>query len=281
MTRRAVIVATGNLDSLPAEVQDVSNILSSAGWVVRLRIGADATRAGLARAVSEGPCDLAWFGCHAGADGFALGDGVLSAPDLGVWLAQMGATECVLNACHSLEHVTAIQRAADCGVACSIDPAGVSDALAWVTGVAIARAFVTGGDMAAAVAAATGNGITLYRYIPRGGRGTGRAGRMSNEDQELLRQLVSAIKGDGYTGIGLIRQWQNLSESLANYVEEQEKWRAEQQRVNQTHEERLRALEGQKPIAMSERSAYIAIISVAAVALLMLIAVIVLNGGLR
>ena len=143
MTRRAVIVATGNLDSLPAEVQDVSNILSSAGWVVRLRIGADATRAGLARAVSEGPCDLAWFGCHAGADGFALGDGVLSAPDLGVWLAQMGATECVLNACHSLEHVTAIQRAADCGVACSIDPAGVSDALAWVTGVAIARAFVT------------------------------------------------------------------------------------------------------------------------------------------
>ena len=104
---------------------------------------------------------------------------------------------------------------------------------------------------------------------------------MSQDDQELLRQLVSAIKGDGYTGIGLIRQWQNLSESLANYVEEQEKWRAEQQRVHLAHEERLRALEGQKPIAMSERSAYIAIISVAAVALLMLIAVIVLNGGVR
>ncbi len=104
---------------------------------------------------------------------------------------------------------------------------------------------------------------------------------MSSEDQELLRQLVSAIKGDGYTGIGLVKQWQNLSDSLANYVEEQEKWRAEQLRVNQEYAERLRALEGGKPVAMTERSAYIAIISVAAVALLMLIAVIVLNGGLQ
>ena len=33
---RAVIVATGDLDSLPAEVQTVANTLSAAGWTVRL-----------------------------------------------------------------------------------------------------------------------------------------------------------------------------------------------------------------------------------------------------
>jgi hypothetical protein len=41
---RAVIVAAGDLDSLPGEVQTVSNTLSAAGWTVRLCIGPDATR---------------------------------------------------------------------------------------------------------------------------------------------------------------------------------------------------------------------------------------------
>jgi hypothetical protein len=44
---RAVIVATGDLDHLPQEIQTVSNVLNAAGWTVRLCIGADATRAGL------------------------------------------------------------------------------------------------------------------------------------------------------------------------------------------------------------------------------------------
>lgn len=51
---RAVIVAAGDLDSLPGEVQAVSNTLSAAGWTVRLCIGADATRAGLLAAAGEG-----------------------------------------------------------------------------------------------------------------------------------------------------------------------------------------------------------------------------------
>ena len=36
---RAVIIAAGDLDSLPAEIQTVSNTLSAAGWTVRLCIG--------------------------------------------------------------------------------------------------------------------------------------------------------------------------------------------------------------------------------------------------
>lgn len=275
---RAIIVATGDLDSLPAEVQDVANILSAAGWTVRLCIGDDASRAGLARAAGEGAATLTWLGAHAGSDGFLLADGVLPAADWGAWLAQVEAPETVINTCYSLEHVTAIQRRAAAGVACTIDPTGVGDKLAWLAGVAIARNFVATGDMAAAVAAVSGNG---YRYIPRGGRGGGGGGRMSNEDQELLRQLVMAIKGDGMTGLGLIKQWQQLADGLARFMDEERAARVEQGRVNQEHDTRLRALEGGKPVAMSERSAYIAVTVVAAVAVLLLVAVLILGGGLR
>ena len=61
---RCVIVAAGDLDNLPAEIQTVANVLSAAGWTVRLCIGADATRAGLLAAAGEGDVDLAWFGLH-------------------------------------------------------------------------------------------------------------------------------------------------------------------------------------------------------------------------
>jgi hypothetical protein len=32
---RAIIVAAGDLDNLPAEIQTVANVLSAAGWTVR------------------------------------------------------------------------------------------------------------------------------------------------------------------------------------------------------------------------------------------------------
>ena len=44
---RAVIVATGDLDHLPQEIQTVSNVLNAAGWKVQLCLGPDASRAGL------------------------------------------------------------------------------------------------------------------------------------------------------------------------------------------------------------------------------------------
>jgi hypothetical protein len=56
---RAVIVAAGDLDSLPAEVSTVANTLSSAGWTVRLCVGGDATRAGLLKRKPDQAVDLA------------------------------------------------------------------------------------------------------------------------------------------------------------------------------------------------------------------------------
>lgn len=281
MTRRAVIVASGDLPDIPAEAQDIANILSAAGWIVHLCSGADASRAGLARAANEGGAALAWIDAHADERGFGLADGVLPAADLGAWLAQIGAGECVLNTCYSLEHVTAIQRAAPVGVACTIDRAGVGDALARVVGVSIARCYVETGDMARAVREAAGSESGGYRYIPRGGRRGGGTGGMGIEDQELLRQLVAAIRGDGMTGAGLIVQWQQLANRLDTFMIEERRARLEQERVNDEHERRLAALEGGKPVAMTERSIYIGIIAVVAVAVLLLVATLLLDGGLR
>ena len=282
MMRRAVIVASSDMPDMPAEAQDVANILSAAGWTVRLCIGDDASRAGLARAASEGRAQLAWVDAHADERGFALADGVIAAADLGAWLAQLGASECVLNTCYSLEHVTAIQRAAPVGVACTIDRAGVGDTLARVMGVSIARCYVEVGDLARAVKEGAGEGEGGYRYTPRGGRrGGGDGGRMNMDDSEVLRQLVGAIKGDGMTGDGLIAQWRQLDRRMNEFMAEERAARLEQERVNDQHDRRLRSLEGNKPVAMSERTAYIAIASVAATAALMLLALLVLNGGLR
>ena len=233
---RAVIVANGgNLDSLPDEVQDVANAFSAAGWTVRLCIHADASRAGLQQAAKEGAAELAWFGCHSSAAGFVLDDGTLSPAELGRWLTEVGACECVLNACYSLEHVTAIQRAAaDTGVACAIDPLGVDDKLAWASGVSIARSYVESGDMAQAVGAVSGNG---YRYVPRGGRGAGERRRMpvDKNTEEQLAKLVRAVLGEPDAGyIGLVAAVGRLQAQIAAMAEEQRVrneeqhiWRAE------------------------------------------------------
>ncbi|TXH53490.1 MAG: hypothetical protein E6Q97_13170, partial [Desulfurellales bacterium] len=183
---RAVIVAAGDLDSLPGEVQAVSNTLSAAGWTVRLCIGADATRAGLLAAAGEGDVDLAWFGLHSGADGFALSDGVWPPSQLGVWLRNVNACDCVLNSCYSIEHVDAIQRAADSvGVACTINPAGVDDTLAWQVGVHLARAYAVTEDLRASVQWASGSGSLAYRFIPpaaEAAAGGIRGGRMAMDE---------------------------------------------------------------------------------------------------
>ena len=194
---RAVIIAAGDLDSLPGEVQAVSNTLSAAGWTVRLCIGADASRAGLLAAAGEGTVDLAWFGLHSSADGFALSDGVWPPSQLGTWLRNVNACDCVLNSCYSIEHVDAIQRAADSvGVACTINPAGVDDALAWQVGVHLARAYAVTEDLRSSVQWASGAGSLAYRFIPpaaEAAAGGIRGGRMAMDESAGIREDLRQI----------------------------------------------------------------------------------------
>jgi hypothetical protein len=270
---RAIVVAAGDLDALPAEVSTVANTLSSAGWTVRLCVGGDATRAGLLAAAGEGDVALAWFGVHSDADGFALTDGVYSPSQLGVWLRNVSARECVLNACYSVEHVDAIQRAADVDVACTIDPAGVDSTEAWQWGVYAVRAYVQTGDLQQAVRQASGFGALQYRFIPCGGvKVRGRVGRMPPDRiEEQLSSLLRAVRGDSENNVpGLAQQMRDLQAMLLVMQNEQRAWR-------DSVDTRLRALEQSAPVSMSGRSIVFAALLTVIVMALILVGVIMLN----
>ena len=284
---RCVIVATGDLDNLPAEIQTVANVLSAAGWTVRLCIGADATRAGLLAAAGEGDVDLAWFGLHSGADGFALSDGVWPPAQLGTWLRNVNACDCVLNSCYSIEHVDAIQRAADSvGVACTINPAGVDDALAWQVGVHLARAYAVTEDLRSSVQWASGAGSLAYRFIPpaaEAAAGGIRGGRMAMDEsagiRDDLRLLMQAVQGDGRTGApGLLPRVAALQASFDAMATEQRQWREEQREWRADVERRIGQLERPKPVVVSERSVYVASVLIVLLLAGLLAAVMLFNG---
>ena len=277
MPNRAVIVAAGDLDNLPAEVSTVANTLSAAGWTVRLCVGGDASRAGLLAAAGEGDARLAWFGLHSSADGFALTDGTLSPSQLGVWLRNVGARECVLNSCYSVEHVDAIQRAAEVDIACTIAPGGVDDGEAWQWGAYAVRAYVQTGDLQQAVRQASGNGALQYRFIPCGGmKLRGRSvGRMPPDRiEEQLDSLIRAVRGDTINGVpGLVQRISDLQVTLTSMQTEQRQWR-------DGFDARLRALEqGKSPsVSVSPRTALFYTLVAIIVMALILLAVMMLNN---
>ena len=274
MPDRAVIVAAGDLDDLPAEVSTVANTLSAAGWTVRLCVGADASRAGLLAAAGEGDVRLAWFGLHSGTDGFALTDGTLSPAQLGVWLRNVSAREAVLNSCYSVEHVDAIQRAADVDVACTIAPAGVDSTEAWQWGVYAVRAYVQTGDLQQAVRQASGMGSLQYRFIPCGGmKLRGRVGRMPQDRiEEQLDSLIRAVRGDTVNGVpGLVQRLGEMQVTLLTMQTEQRQWR-------ESVDARLRALEQGRPaVNMSARTAAFVTLVTAIIMALVLVAIMALN----
>ncbi len=263
---KAIIVAAGDLEHLPSEIQTVSNTLSAAGWTVRLCLAGDASRAGLLAAAGEGDVDLAWFGLHSTADGFVLSDGIWPSSELGAWLRNVNACDVVLNSCYSIEHISAIQRAADgVGVACTINPAGVDDELAWQVGVHLVRAYAVTEDLRASVQWATGAGSLAYRYIPAAADAAGgiRGGRLAMDEsagiREDLRLLMQAVQGDSKIGApGLLPRVAALQVSFDAMVAEQREWREEQREWRADVERRISQLERPKPVVVSERSVYVA-----------------------
>ena len=281
---RAVIVAAGDLDSLPGEVQVVANTLSAAGWTVRLCLGPDASRSGLMAAAGEGDVDLAWFGLHSSAEGFVLSDGVWPPAQLGTWLRNVNACDVVLNSCYSVEHISAIQRAADgVGVACTIDPAGVDDELAWQVGVHLVRAYAVTEDLRASVQWASGAGSLAYRYVPPAAAGGIRGGRMAMDEsvgiREDLRLLMQAVQGDGRTGApGLLPRVAALQTSFDALLVEQRQWRDEQREWRADVERRLDQLERPKPVVVSERSVYVASVMIVLLLAGLLAGILLFNG---
>ena len=219
---RAIVIAadgSGDLDKLPAEIQTVANTLSANGWIVRLCLGADASRAGLMQA-AELPAELVWFGTHSTQAGLVLTDGVWPPSQLGVWLHNVGCRDVVLNSCFGIEHVEVIQRAADVAVVAAINPNGTDNSLAWQTGVHLVRSYVVNRNLQLAARQASGYGVLQYRYVPPPAFMEGRVEQRVNSDNrvphdEIRDQLASldrAIRGDKEYGIvGLLERVDRVS----------------------------------------------------------------------
>ena len=122
-----------------------------------------------------------------------------------------------------------------------------------------------------------------YRFIPPGGVGSVRGGRMATDEigevREQLTLLVQAVQGDGRTGApGLLPRVATLQASFDALITEQRQWREEQREWRSDVERRLDNLERPKPVVVSERSVYVASVMIVLLMGALLAAVLMFNG---
>ena len=157
-------LATG-LGKLSNESQEVVNVLSAAKFRLHL-FQNPVNRLELYRAVDRGPFSLGWVGTHSSEKGFDLGEEVIEPIEFGRFLQQARTTDLVLNSCFSIEHVKAIQQVARVNIVATIDPDGVDDAEAWISGLYLARAIARTVDLLEAYQQTLAGGITQYQWFP-------------------------------------------------------------------------------------------------------------------
>lgn len=210
-----VVVAYGpDLPLALKEAHEVSNILQRCGHSVYLLTDGETSLDCLGDALDHGPFDLAWFIVHSSSEGFQLVDQVLTPEQLGVWLDATGCSGVVLNSCFSAEHVQGIQKAAAVDVVATIDPNGVKDTTARMTGVLVARALAETGDLREACIRASGKGSIQYRWFPVGDAMSNERG-VRDDIREQLQLLVMAVQGDPRTGtVGLLARVERIGDQL-------------------------------------------------------------------
>lgn len=258
--------------AVPAEVGDVANTFSAAGWMVHI---ADASRRGLRDALEDGPFDLAWFAGHGDGEGLALADGVWRPAECGRWLVAVRAWMFVANACFSAEHVVRIQQIANVDMVATIAPSGVEDGEAVDAALFLARALVESSDLAAATRQASAAGQLQYRFFPCGDSMAQSMRAGDGQAQDDVAALVRAIRGDTFTGTpGLIATVATLVTTVQALTASIDGYRA-------ATDARLAALEQQREqrVAMSPRALMLMLASAVVLASLMLALIVRLGGA--
>ncbi len=274
----AIVVAPvrAGLDTLPSEAQEVVNVLSAAGWRVRL-VQQPVTKLELFRAADEGEYELGWLGAHSGKDGFALDSEVVSPLEIGSFFAAAGCRDVVLNSCFSAEHVDAIQQVAPtCNIVATIRPEGIADQEAWSAALYLVRRFVRVGSLREAQRQ---GGTGQYRWFPAPSPGMSRA--MDNEALRRLEmtteRLVRALQGDEFSrSPGLIASMLSLQDEMRAYVRADQEWKRKT-------EERIEAVEEiqaqGRTVTMQGTALFIWLTVVAVLIAVVAIATYVLSGG--
>lgn len=211
---RTLVVAgyAPELKTLPKEVEEITSTLQALG-PVRLLLEVDSLDQLM---VLDEQYDLVWIASHSNKVGVVLGALVISPDMLAQLLSSVQASSLVLNSCFSAEHVSLIQRGYDLEIVATIDPMGVQDSVAWLTGVFLARALVReNGDLQKACVIATASGSAAYRYFPAG---NSHRSIHSPSSEETLHRIRLALEGDPLsTQPGLVRSITILTESFDSF----------------------------------------------------------------
>ncbi|MGV8951378.1 MAG: CHAT domain-containing protein [Cypionkella sp.] len=244
-----IVPFSEDLATLPAEAQEVANILQRGGTHTVYLVQGVVTRADLMRAAREGPFDLVWVAAHADKSGLLLSKGALwTMEGLAVFLERCGAAVVVLNACFSAQLVVDLQRFATVGVVAAIAPEGVTDADAWEQAVYLAEAIHGQPELERlpdAVRSATAGGAAPYRWFPAA-RETIKRSNMAQGEEDLRR----AILGDTFSGApGLLVRLGRLETQVSDLVAAVTRWQHDT-------EMRILELERRRSMEISGRTAY-------------------------
>lgn len=257
-----------NLAKLPSEAQEAVNLLSRAGYRVRL-VQSPVTILELHRTLDDAPYELCLFGGHGSAEGFVLDQEILKPADLGRLLSDARCKGAVLNSCFSVEHVEVIQSQADIDIIATIRPQGVSDQEAWGAMLFLVRAFVGVKSLHGAYRQVfRSSSATQYRWFPsiQSQRGWG----MDDRENELERiehsvtrlgntvdTLVRTLQGDDFSRRpGLIDELGALRQEIQQYISADAQWK-------RTTEQRIEILEREqrgRKVVLTQSRAVVAVI---------------------
>ena len=226
-----IMPVQSDLAHMPQEAQEIVSNLSAAGYTVRLI--QKARRIDLYTAINQSGSvfDLVWLAGHSVSDeGFLLSDGeTLSVAQLCQILLSVRAQSLILNVCFSAAMVMAIQSFVAVDVVATIDPAGIQDEEALLSGVLLSKAIRENhGDLSmAAVVGSSGQ----YRYFPARERMESVAGVTDRDGLDMgrladqMERLVRVIQGEPGIYPGLIDQLAQLRAQIENYTRTDAEWK--------------------------------------------------------
>lgn len=147
--------------------------------------GPQVTRQRVVETIRAGKWAVLWFACHGNGDGIQLSDGILSASEITQDARNAGASLVVLNSCSSEDIAYRIHNELRIDVICTV--AEVADAMAYRTGVYLARNLANGLSVRDAYEMAKPGQNRLYLYLTDGGE------RREDQIITLINQLVTTV----------------------------------------------------------------------------------------
>lgn len=206
---QALIMASLETPFLQSEVQELSNSLSKARYTVQI-LQVNVSTLELYRVLSMGAIGLVWVASHVDAKGFRFGDIVITPRELGLWMRQARTRDAVLNTCHSIQHVSELQRQANVNIVATINPE-IVDQDAWTYALYLSKKLAETASLQAAYRDTVGQGASEYRWFPAPRISED---RMTGDNPSDMEELQRAVEKLEYSMSRLVRALQGDQDSM-------------------------------------------------------------------